>query len=252
MSLSIGHVHDQHSGAGSYSHDEPTPLPHFGSPTRHPALLALETTLVAAGTIAAAKVLGVHCPAQLRWLVIPGLLVVAALVPAWIGKRKLAPLGLSPDRVGLALGIVGRACVCIFPMLFLGLWMLRAVGLSAPLRPTVGEGGNWPAWLLYQFLYVAVAEEVFFRGYVQTNTMRLLDRTQRLPHATQRWIVIIVSAGCFALAHVVIQGQIISALTFLPGLVLAWLFARTHTLLAPILFHGLANASYGIILMTLT
>lgn len=252
MSLSIGHVHDQHSGAGSYSHDKPSPLSRLGSPTRRPALLALETTLVAAGTMVAAKLLGMHCMAQFRWLAIPGLLVAAALVPTWIGKRTLAPLGLSADRVGLVVGTVGRTCVCIFPMLFLGLWMLRAVGLSAPLPPTVGAGGDWPAWLLYQFLYVAVAEEVFFRGYVQVNTMRLLDRTQRLPHATQRWIPIIVSAGCFALAHVVIQGQITSALTFLPGLVLAWLFARTHTLLAPILFHGLANVSYSIILMTLT
>jgi membrane protease YdiL (CAAX protease family) len=34
--------------------------------------------------------------------------------------------------------------------------------------------------------------------------------------------------------------------TFLPGLVLAWLFIRTRALLAPILFHGLANVSYGL------
>ena len=53
-----------------------------------------------------------------------------------------------------------------------------------------------------------------------------------------------VCAACFVAAHVIIQGQIVSVLTFLPGLVLGWLFIRTKSLLAPILFHGLANVCY--------
>jgi len=33
-------------------------------------------------------------------------------------------------------------------------------------------------------------------------------------------------------------------MTFLPGRVLGWLFIRTKSLLAPVLFHGLANTCY--------
>ena len=93
-------------------------------------------------------------------------------------------------------------------------------------------------------MYVAVAEEVFFRGFLQGNILRLMNTVMTRRHSLQRWISIVISAACFAAAHMIVQGQIISVLTFLPGLVLGWLFIRTKSLLAPILFHGLANMSY--------
>jgi membrane protease YdiL (CAAX protease family) len=49
-------------------------------------------------------------------------------------------------------------------------------------------------------------------------------------------------AACFAVAHIIVQGRIILVLTFLPGLVLGWLFVRTKLLLAPILFHSIGQA----------
>ena len=64
-------------------------------------------------------------------------------------------------------------------------------------------------------------------------------------------IAIVVSATCFALAHVIVQGRMVCLLTFFPGLLLAWLFVRTRTLLAPILFHGLANIAYGLMALSL-
>ncbi|MCH7558803.1 MAG: CPBP family intramembrane metalloprotease [Planctomycetes bacterium] len=53
-----------------------------------------------------------------------------------------------------------------------------------------------------------------------------------------------LSAACFAVAHIIVWGQIISVFTFLPDLICGWLFIRTRSLLEPILFHGLANACY--------
>jgi len=53
-----------------------------------------------------------------------------------------------------------------------------------------------------------------------------------------------LSAAFFAIAHAMVYGQLISVLTFLPGLILGWLFVQTRSLLAPILFHGLANTWY--------
>jgi membrane protease YdiL (CAAX protease family) len=166
-------------------------------------------------------------------------------------EREFPRLGLNLDQGGLVVATVGGVCLCVLPAVFLGLWVLTLLNLPVPLRPIVPERQGWPAWLLYQFFYVAVAEEVFFRGYVQGNTAKWLRQFARLPHLASAGIAIVISAGCFALAHVVVQGQITAALTFVPGLILAWLFIRTGSLLAPILFHGVANVSYAVIALTL-
>ena len=207
--------------------------------------LMMETIMVMTGAIAVIRFLHGNCAASIQWIAVPAVLVIASLVPAWIGKREFPPLGLR------GAGTLAVACVCVFPLFFFGLWVLTLLNLPVPLRPIVPERQGWLTWLLYQFFYVAVAEEMFFRGYVQGNVMRWLNRLGRRPGLGPQGITILISAGCFAVAHVVVQGQIIPILTFLPGLVLGWLFLRTGTLLAPILFHGLANVSYAAMAMTL-
>jgi len=228
---------------------EPASLLRPASLTTASALPALETAVVAAGAIATVRFLHVRDAADLQWVLIPSVLVIAALVPTWIANRDFPHIGFRADRIRLALTTVLPLCLCILPAVYLGLWLLDSLGLPIPLRPALVGRQDWITWLLYQFLYVAAAEEVFFRGYIQANAMRWLCE-RRLSEPAQRWIAIGVSAACFALAHVVVQGQIISALTFLPGLLMAWLFVRTGSLLAPILFHGLANVSYGIMAAT--
>jgi membrane protease YdiL (CAAX protease family) len=211
----------------------------------------IETILVTSGVLALIRFLHAGSATSLQWITIPGVLVTAALVPAWIGKREFPRLGLDLDHGSLVAATVGAVCLCVLPTIFLGLWVLTLLNLPVPLRPTVPERQGWVAWLVYQFFYVAVAEEVFFRGYVQGNTMKWLQQFTGLPRLAPTCIAIFVSAGCFALAHVVVQGQIAAALTFLPGLILAWLFLRTGSLLAPILFHGVANVSYAVIALAL-
>ncbi len=132
----------------------------------------------------------------------------------------------------------------VFPAVFCSFVLLKSYGLNLPLRPVLSQNQEWVSWVLYQFMYVAVAEEVFFRGYVQGNILRLINAVMARRRMLQCWVSIVISAACFAAAHMIIQGRIISALTFLPGLVLGWLFIRTKSLLAPILFHGLANMGY--------
>jgi membrane protease YdiL (CAAX protease family) len=232
--------------AGSCAIAEPAPLLQSTSSVRPSVSLTVETAAVVVGAIAAVRLLHVYRPAGLHWLLIPCTLVAAALAPTWIARRDFPRVGLHVEPMRLALKTVAVACLCVLPPIYLGLWLLSFSGQPLPLRPILADEPSWSTWLLYQFLYVAAAEEVFFRGYLQANAMRLL-RERRLSRPAQRWIAITISAGCFALAHVVVQGQIVSALTFLPGLLMAWLFVRTRSLLAPILFHGLANISYGIL-----
>lgn len=221
-------------------------------PVEHPIRLAVETALVAAATIAALRLLATWRVSSQLPYILPGILIVAALLPAWIEKRELPRIGLDAEHIGPALGTVFRVCLYVFPAVFFGLQLLRSLHLPIPLRPVIAPQQSWLTWSLYQFLYVAVAEEVFFRGYVQANTMRLLGRASGLSATARQSIVVLVSAGTFAVAHTVVHGQITSALTFLPGLLMAWLFLRTRTLLAPLVFHGLANISYGVMAVTLS
>ena len=238
------------SFAGSVPAIEPANLFVDAAP-RRPFRLALETVLVTSVALAAIKALNVQRAQEVRWILIPGTLVAAALIPTWLARREFPRIGLHLRDAGIALGTVGFVSVAVLPAVFLALWLLRRLDLPIPLRPTFAEPNDWVSWLFYQFLYVAVAEEVFFRGYVQANVMRLLACRPWRSQTAQQSLVLFLSAACFAFAHVVAQGRAISLLTFLPGLLLAWLFLRTRSLLAPILFHGLANVAYGVMTLTL-
>jgi len=206
--------------------------------------LLIETVLVTTAAILALRVLVKNSAFGSGWFVAPAILLASALLPTAINKRKFARIGFGVEQLRCSLVLVGWACIFVFPALFAGLWLLKFYGLELPLRPAQPWGQGWAAWLFHQLLYVAVAEEVFFRGYVQANILRLTD----VPNSSQSrlWKImsIMLSAACFAIAHAMVHSQVISVLTFLPGLILGWLFVQTRSLLAPILFHGLANTWY--------
>jgi membrane protease YdiL (CAAX protease family) len=213
--------------------------------------LLTETVLVAISAILMVGLSRLDYFSTINWLSSPAVLVTAALIPTAIKRRRLAQIGFNINHIGASLRLLLVVCLAVFPTTFLFLWVLNLLGLELPLQAVLPPKQGWFSWLLYQFLYVAVAEEIFFRGYIQSNVLRLTDTIKYSQAAAPQWTSIVVSAGFFAVAHILIYGHIIAALTFLPGLVLGWLFARTRSLLAPILFHGLANACYCLILSIL-
>ena len=210
--------------------------------------LLTETALVTIAAILAIRLLAASFISNAAWFVNPGILVAAALIPTAIrrAESRRAGIGLNVKQIGPTLLIVCRTCVVVFSALFAGLWLLKYFGLGLPLQPMLPKQQGWISWLFYQFMYVAVAEEVFFRWFLQSNILRLTNPGKDSQCRRWKWLSIVLSAACFAAAHIIIQGNIILALTFLPGLVLGWLFIRTRSLLAPILFHGLANTCYCI------
>ena len=223
----------------------------------HGGYLLAETILVTIAVILTIRILARSSISsglwsRALWFAAPAVLVAAALVPTIVRRDPFAQIGLSARQIKRALLAVCGACAVVFPATYAGLWLLRHYGLEPPLRVVLPENRQLLSWVVYEFLYVAVAEEVFFRGYLQSNILRLTDtmkwrsRGWPAPSGLQNWASIVLSAACFAGAHIIVQGQAASALTFLPGLILGWLFIRTRTLLAPILFHGLANTCYCI------
>lgn len=204
----------------------------------------IEAGLVTVGTVWIIKILAYWSILGYSWFVPPAVLVTAAFIPAIVKGNQFPAIGLNMKQVNNSLVLLGRTCIVILPVLFAFLWLMKSYGFELPLKPVLPLGQNLVCWLFYQFLYVAVAEEVFFRGYLQANILKLASLMAGGQCRFSEWISIIVSAACFAAAHIIIQGQFVSVLTFLPGLVLGWLFVRSGTLLSPILFHGLANTCY--------
>lgn len=154
--------------------------------------------------------------------------------------------GVNRAEIGVSLALLGWTCVALLPPAVAGLWVLDSFDVGLPVPPELPRGLGWLGWLFYQFTYVALSEEVFFRGYVLSNVLRLADPLVRGRRQASEWASIASSALCFAVAHLVVQGQAVFLMTFWPGLVLGWLFIRTKSLLAPILFHGLANVYYAL------
>jgi membrane protease YdiL (CAAX protease family) len=209
--------------------------------------LILETILVIIVTIGAMKVLGNGSRLVPAWLMIPGILIFAAFLPTAIRREGFRQLGFNINHLTYSLAVLGWTCITVFSLTFCVLWILESFGFNILFQPVLPKGKDWISWFFYQFMYIALAEEVFFRGYIQSNVLRLTVPILSKWPLRGQWISIGISAAFFAVAHIVIQGHIISALTFFPGLVLGWLFIRTKSLLAPILFHGLANAFYLVI-----
>ena len=186
------------------------------------------------------------------WWMTPAILLAAGMVPYLI-RRQSPPAVLRVETLRQDVWTAACTGLAMLPLPCLAAWLIARAGVSLPwfaARPP-----NYPAWVAYQFLYVAVAEETFFRGYLLANLRGVSPeerkseaggqnqglRCQQSALSIEHWAAIAASSGCFAAAHAVLQAQAAGLLTFLPGLVLGWLFVRTGTLLAPILFHGLAN-----------
>jgi membrane protease YdiL (CAAX protease family) len=219
---------------------------------RFDILLLIETILIPIAALSAIGFLNSSSLSGAAWLTTPGILVTAAILPKAIKSKKIADIGFDLKQTRNSLVVLGQTCMLVFPPFLAGCWLLKSYGLDLPLRPVLPAGQHWAGWLFYQLMYIAVAEEVFFRWFLQGNILRLISTAELRQYWLQQWMSITLSALCFAAAHIITSGQIISIVTILPGLILGWLFIRTNSLLTPILFHWLANICYYLMASALT
>jgi membrane protease YdiL (CAAX protease family) len=134
----------------------------------------------------------------------------------------------------------------VFPLYALGFLLYARHGIFA-YEASPLEGVPVYSWLLHTFLAAALFEEMFFRGFVQGRFENYTKGRFRRPAVTF-WVPIVVSALLFALAHWAVYLDPPRLLVFFPGLLFGWLRAKTGSLLACILSHGVAN-SVSILLM---
>ncbi|MCY2931197.1 MAG: type II CAAX endopeptidase family protein [Planctomycetota bacterium] len=120
-------------------------------------------------------------------------------------------------------------------------WLPDLAGQIHPLLDFAPKASGF--WKVLIFLSAALlaplAEEVFFRGFIQSALRRF---------TVSPWLAITITSVLFGLAHVRAQPAAVPSLVIL-GMVLGYNYERTGRLLAPILIHVLFNATSLITLL---
>jgi membrane protease YdiL (CAAX protease family) len=242
----------------------PDPAPRSPPPTGSGALIG--TWALAVGGLLAARLLSLVEPTG---LLAGNLAGVGAVVFVLLPDRRLRARGEGWESYGapfLATGEARRgsgllrgagqgllACALVFPPFvaaFVGFTALLPrlpPGLASAISPYLGA----PAFsfrlpeslalaLVLQLLVVALPEELFYRGWLQTAWARLAPERglsvlgARLGHG------FFGTQALFAAGHLV-SGQPWRLATVVPGLLFGWLRARTGSVVAPIVAHALSN-----------
>lgn len=165
---------------------------------------------------------------------------------AWTIEHFGCSLGglLSPARLQTgaltrrgwqALGWCALAAAATFPAFCIGYiqyWRPNAA-FSWPPPPPMD------AWLGHLFA-VAVPEELFYRGYVQTALDDAFGRRVSVLGASVG-IGLLVSSIIFALGHVATQPNAGRLMVFFPSLAFGWIRARSGGIGASALFHAVCN-----------
>lgn len=150
-------------------------------------------------------------------------------------SRPLEPRRILRETAVALAWALGIALI-VFPPFAIGFtlyWHPARAFQFAPIAPVVDEA-------LGQLLVVALPEEAFYRGYLQTS---LDDRFPKRWKLLGGWISpgILVSSAIFALGHLLTEPNPSRLAVFFPSLLFGWLRTRTRGAGAGTFFHALCN-----------
>lgn len=104
--------------------------------------------------------------------------------------------------------------------------------------------GSWfMGWIkmgLYQTFYIALPEEFFFRGYLQTRLNQIFGKYQLILGVETGW-GLFITAMIFMLFHLVLAMNFWNFAILVPALIFGWLREKTGSITAPTVFHALCN-----------
>lgn len=185
--------------------------------------ILLECALATLGALALALWLDSSAP----WLLVPLALVIG--------------LHRSPEHYGWTLRVIPPTA-----LVHLGIGAL-ALALYVSAHAFFGTldfdpPENLAFALARMFLAVALPEEFFFRGYLQSSLNRVFGKPWRLAGAPFG-IGLVIQALAFALCHVA-AGDWMKMRVFFFGVFAGWLRERSGGVLSPALYHAVANICY--------
>jgi membrane protease YdiL (CAAX protease family) len=98
----------------------------------------------------------------------------------------------------------------------------------------------------YHLFFVAIPEELFYRGYLQTRLNEAFSTRWRVLGATIGPGLLIATL-LFAFGHSIVVFQWWHFAIMLPGLVFAWMRARTGDIMAGAFFHAWCNITVTVL-----
>jgi membrane protease YdiL (CAAX protease family) len=150
-----------------------------------------------------------------------------------LGRALLDAAPSALREAGVAFGLAAL----IFPPFVVGFFFwhqpTHAFRLAAP--------ADLGAFVLAQLVMVALPEEAFFRGFVQTRLHDAWPARHRLLGADVDARALVLQAALFALVHLASEPRPDKLATFFPGLLFGWLRARRGGIGAALVLHALSN-----------
>ena len=146
-----------------------------------------------------------------------------------------APWKRTAIELAIALGWAVLVAALVFPPFAVGFiryWHVRKLGFAPPLHPLDA--------VLGQLVVVALPEEAFFRGYLQSALDRAFPRRVRVLGA-EVGFGLIVSSAIFAVGHLATVPNPARLAVFFPSLVFGWMRVRTGGIGAGVIFHASCN-----------
>ncbi|MDO8527472.1 MAG: type II CAAX endopeptidase family protein [Deltaproteobacteria bacterium] len=194
---------------------------------------------VTLGVLLLLKFAQIFLPASWMGLLTPALLLY---VPFFILTRRgeaISFIDRSWRQFGLGCFVFLITVLVIFPpyMVAAHYWMMHVFHFQHFVPASWTHLFDYAG---YQLLVVAIPEEFFFRGYLQTQFNKVWQTKWRLLGANLGWGWIVASL-VFAFAHSVISLQWWHFSIFFPALLFGYLKERTGSITAPVLFHTFCN-----------
>jgi membrane protease YdiL (CAAX protease family) len=162
------------------------------------------------------------------WLLVPFALI-------YFDRRSFDDYGVRWELGGWGFNAVTAAI--ILGGYALGHYVFGRVIQGAAFHPTLLPQFGWLAY--HEVVDVALPEEFFFRGYLQTTLNRAWGRPFRLFGAEWGW-GLPISAFIFALCHL-FYGDLMQLKVVFFGLFAGWLRERTNSIAGPVLYHAAGN-----------
>ena len=180
----------------------------------------------------------------------PYLGVIAAVVFLYIPiallfvKKQLPGVyGISKKGFGKSIARSLLAAIILFPLYIAGFYVYMRYVYNLRLScPTAGfiRQPQTLLFVLNMLLMVAIPEEIFYRGYVQSELHICDKRTINLFGVKAGMSFLIVNV-LFAAGHLIVLPDIARLAVFFPGLVFSWLRERDDNIAGSVVFHWLSD-----------
>lgn len=150
-----------------------------------------------------------------------------------LGRALLRATPPALRELGFALVVAAL----IFPPFVAGFYLWHAPHHAFAFQPPIDPA----SFVLAQFVVVALPEEAFFRGYLQTRLGDVFARKVRVLGADLNLGAWFLSAALFGLIHFIVEGQVTRLAVFFPGLLFGWARARRGGIGAGLALHAMSN-----------